>query len=114
MSLTNKEIIWLNRDNSVDFSLYSDSSAADLASVTEIRLALGSVVVTSTDSAAGLIRWNQSGYATGEIRIMAGLSTLLSTGRYNASLVVFDAASTNGIVWDDNIPITIKSDPLAT
>ena len=114
MALTNREIIYLNRDNSIDLQVYSDSSAADLASVTEIRLALGSVTISSTDSVNGLIRWNKAGYETGEIRILAGLSTALSTGRYNAALVVFDAGSTNGIVWDDNVPIHIKSDPLTT
>lgn len=112
MALTNDEIIWLSRANSIDLKLYADSSAVDLGSVTQIKLNLGSVVIDSTDSAAGNIRWNQVGYDTGEIRIFP--STAMSTGRYTAKLVVFDPSNTAGVVWDDDVPIRIKSDPLAT
>jgi hypothetical protein len=114
MALTNEEVIWLNRDNSIKLQLYANSSASDLSAVTQIKLAFGSVTLDSTDASAGVIRWSQAGYETGEIRIIAGASTLLSTGRYNASLVVFDPSNTAGVVWDDDIPIRVKSDPLST
>jgi hypothetical protein len=52
------------------------------------------------------------GYDTGEIRIFP--STAMSTGRYTAKLVIFDPSNTAGVVWDDDVPIRIKSDPLAT
>jgi len=114
MGLSNEEIIWIGRDNSIDLRLYADSTEVDLASVTEIRLAIGSVVVTSTDSASGEIRWNQAGYDTGEIRILAGSNTALSTGRYNGALVVYDPTNPLGVVWDNDIPIRVKPNPLST
>ena len=94
--------------------MYSGTTAVDLTAVTEIRLALGGVVLTSTDSTSGLITWNQSSYATGEIRMALGGSSNLSTGRYTGKLVVFDPSNSSGLVWDDDIPIRIKSDPLTT
>ena len=114
MALSNDEIIYLDRDNSVDLVLYSNSSAQDLSSVTEIRLVAGSAIVTSTDAATGFIRWNQAGYDTGEIRIVAGGATQLSTGRFTGALVVFDPSNTSGIVWDDDIPLCVRADPLST
>lgn len=114
MALTNEEIIYLERGNSIDLVLYANSSVQSLASVTEIRLAVGSAIVTSTDAAAGFIRWDQAGYDTGEIRIVAGSATQLSTGQFTAALVVFDPSNTAGVVWDDKIPLRVKADPLTT
>ena len=114
MALSNEEVIWLGHDNSIDLRLYSNSSEVELSGVTQISLSIGSVVITSTDSASGMIRWNQPGYDIGEIRILAGSDTSLSTGRFDGSLVVYDPSNTLGVVWDNSIPIRIKSDPLAT
>lgn len=118
MALTNYEVLYLGRDNSINLQLWAsgtgttESSAVSLAAVTEIKLRLGSAVINSTDAAAGVIRWNQAGYKTGEIRISA--STLLSTGTFNAALAVIDPTNSTGVIWDDDIPIRIKSDPMAT
>jgi hypothetical protein len=114
MALSNEEVVWIGHDNSIDLKLYSNSTAVELASVTKITLSLGTVAVSSSDAASGSIRWNQSGYDVGEIRIMAGSNTALSTGRYDAALIVYDPANTLGVVWDNSIPIRVKSDPLAT
>ena len=115
MALTDVELIHLGRDNSIDFILYADSAAQDLSGVTEMRLRVGSVVVTSTNSTTGRIRWTGTGFATGEVRIFAAGSVAdLSTGRFTASLVVYDATNTNGVLWDDNIPIRVKQNALTT
>lgn len=115
MVLANEELIWLGRDNSIDLLLYANSSAVDLAAVTEMRLSLKNttVVLVSTDSTAGIIQWGSTAYATGEIRIAAGGSTQLVAGRYTATLVVFDPSNTDGIVWDNDIPLRVMADPLA-
>lgn len=121
MSLTNNEIVWIGRDNSIDLQLWasgtgsSASSAVLLTAATQVSLRLGQTVINSTDSTAGYIRWLQPGYKNGEIRIFLGATTLaLSTGYYNAALVVFDPSNLSGVVWDDDLPIRVKSDPLAT
>jgi len=115
MALTDKEIIHIGRDNSIDFVLYADSTTQDLSAVTEMRLRVGNVIVTSTDSAAGDIRWSGAGYGTGEVRIFAGSTALgLSTGFFECALVVYDPTNTNGVVWDDDIPIRVKQNVLTT
>lgn len=116
MALFNEELIWLGRDNSIDLVLYSDSSAVDLTAVTEMRLSLKNttVIITSTDNGSGLIRWGSTAYETGEIRIIAGGSSVLIPGRYTGTLVVFDPSNSSGIVWDNDIPIRVMADPLAT
>ena len=108
------EIIYLGRSNSIDWILYADSTIQDLSGVTEMRLVVGSAIVTSTDSTAGNIRWNQPGYDPGEVRIFAGGTTGLSTGKFTGALVVYDPSNTAGVVWDDNIPIKVKQDFLTT
>jgi hypothetical protein len=116
MALTNEELIWLGRDNSIDLKLYSNSSAVDLAAVTEMRLAFknSTVIITSTANTTGIIRWGSTSWATGEIRIIAGGSTALTPGRYTGTLVVFDPSNSSGLVWDNDIPIRVMANPLAT
>jgi len=115
MSLTDTEIIHIGRDNSIDLLLYADSTLQALGSVTEMRLRVGDVIVTSTDSTGGAIRWDGTGYGTGEVRIFGGDTSLgLSTGFFTASLVVYDTTNTDGILWDDNIPIRVKQNVLTT
>lgn len=116
MALVNEELIWLGRDNTIDLLLYSNSSVVDLTAVTEMRLAFknSTVVLTSTDSGSGLIQWGSTAFDTGEIRIVAGGSTLLVPGRYTGTLVVFDPSNSSGVVWDNDIPIRVMADPLAT
>jgi hypothetical protein len=105
----NKEVIWKGHDNSVDLQLFSNDSAVDLSPVSEMRVVFDdSVVVKSTDSAVGSIKWNQSGYSLGEIRISAGTYSCLSTGVHIGTLVVYDGSNPNGIIWDD-VPFMIRS-----
>ncbi len=116
MTLTDVELIHLGRDNSIDFRLEADSTWQDLSAVTQISLRISDEVLTSTDSTGGAIRWAGTGYVTGEVRIFAGNATAvtLSTGRFTAALVVYDPTNTDGVLWDDNIPIRVKSNVLNT
>ena len=116
MTLTDVELIHLGRDNSIDFVLYADSTQQDLSAVTQIDLRISDEILTSTDSTGGAIRWSGAGYGTGEVRIFAGTATSvsLSTGRFTCALVVYDPTNTNGVVWDDNIPMRVKSNVLTT
>ena len=117
--LNNDEVIFLGRDNSIDLILYSNGSAVDLSAVTDMKLAFygTTVILASTNASTDAIRWAQSSFELGEIQIEAGGSSLLTPlygKRYRCSLVVFDPSNSTGIVWDDNIPIRVKADPLAT
>jgi hypothetical protein len=118
--LNDDEVIFIGRDNKINLILYENDTAVDLSAVTQIRLAFANttVVLTATASTGPVISWAQTTYATGEVVINAGGSSLISSvmagRRYRCSLVTFDPDNSTGLVWDDNIPVRVKADPLAT
>jgi hypothetical protein len=105
------EIVYLGHDNTIDFILKASSIAQSLGSVTQMTITIGSTLVANSSAASGAITWSGAGYDTGEIRIKLGDQSV-SAGDYNAPLVVYDAANTDGIVWG-YIPVVIKADPEA-
>jgi len=95
------DTIYLGHDNTVDLILKVDNAAFALTSVTSITATFGDVTITSTDKAAGTIRWSQVGYDTGEIRLaMGSLETITASKKpYDVPIVTYDAVNTTGIVW---------------
>lgn len=102
------EILYLGHDNSIDVILKSDSSAVDTSGFTRMTISIGSVALESTNADDGMIRWNKAGYDVGEVRLYLGNSSRLDKGQEQASLVVYNATATNGIVWGE-IPLIIKA-----
>jgi len=114
------EVVYVTRDNRVDLRLkadYNDGNGmdyVDLAAATRMDIIVGSITVTSTNTANDVIRWAQVGYATGEVRMWLGqytylvgtTPTYLPTGRYDAPLIVYDPTNTHGIVWG-HVPIHV-------
>jgi hypothetical protein len=92
------EIVWLGHDNTIDLLLKANGIAQDLSAVTKITATFGTVTITSTDKAAGVITWDQAGYDTGEIRMDLGGEAINARG-YIIHIVVYDPSNTNGIVW---------------
>jgi len=113
----NTETVYLGHDNSIDLILkskippYGPWSAIDLSGVSKITLKIGSKLVESTNQASDLIRWVQSGYVTGEIRMFLGSlsSTDVPPNLYSAFLTVYDSSNDDGIVWG-MIPLIVKAD----
>jgi hypothetical protein len=102
------EIVYLGRDNTIDLLLKADDVAVDLSSVTKITASFGSVLVSSTDSAAGAIKWSGAGFDTGEIRIDVGAETIPVKTKYSVPIVVYDAVNTNGVHWGE-VPVQVKA-----
>ena len=102
------ESLFLSRDNTIDLILKEDGVAVDTSGFTSITLSFDAELVTSSNAATGAIMWNQSGYATGEIRIDAGAETI-TAGTYDAVLIVRDATNTNGIRFG-TVSITVAAD----
>ena len=103
------EKVFLGHQNPIRLVLKENSSAIDASLITSASITLN-CKIESADGAAGMIRWNQAGYETGEVRLYLGLSTKLQPGTYKAPLVLYDATSTAGIVWG-NIDIQVLKDP---
>ncbi len=112
MALIITENVILGRDNSIDLILKENGTAIGTSAVTRIDLLLGKTLITSTNNSTHAILWNQAGYLTGEIRIFIGQSSYeVKPGKYMAQLIVYDALSTRGIVWDDDVPIRVLPNP---
>ena len=106
------ERVYLDRDNSIDVILMADGSAADLSSVTRMTLAVGSVTLDSAVIAhAGVFDWATSG-ASGILILNLGAQSL-TAGDYDATLTIYDATYTTGLIWGD-IPLTVEATTAGT
>ena len=105
------EIVYLERDNRIDLLLKANEVAVDLTSVTRIDLVAGTSTITSANQSGDPIRWAQSGYAAGEVRLTLGGEDLdASPNPYAAHLIVYDASNPGGIVWG-SLRILVKDTP---
>ena len=106
------EFVFLGHDNTVDLKLFADNQdglgfvATDLENVTKITATFGAVFIESTDKVNGLITWDQPTYETGEIRMKLGAQAL-GAGDVDVALVVYDASTLGGIVWDSQMPFRV-------
>lgn len=118
------ETVYLSHANRLDYLLKfqsggsTESSAMDLSGVNKMSITLGSLRLDSTNSTAHVINWtgcSSGSYNTGEIHITLGTVTAISTGVYDAVLVVYTSdATAQGYVWGDPIPINIRANPEGT
>ncbi|MCP3680268.1 MAG: hypothetical protein GY782_08485 [Gammaproteobacteria bacterium] len=105
-----REIVYLNKDNSIDVILKENSTAISTTAITQMKLTVGAIVVESTNNSTHAILWDKTTYATGEVHLILG--TTLSTaelGNYDAPLTVYDSAHTNGLVWGE-VPLLVIKD----
>lgn len=115
------EVVYLGHNNTIDLQLKASSTAVNLASVSKITLTFGDTLVENSSASSGAITWAGASYSTGEVRIKVGslmssssASTyLLSPGHYDATLVVYDASHSSGLIWA-KVPIHVKADPEAS
>jgi len=92
------ETVYLGHNNLINLQLKADGVAFDLSDITKITATFGTTLISSEDKAAGLITWDQEGYATGEIRLNLGGQSITSD-YYEVPIVVYDASHAEGIVW---------------
>ncbi len=106
------EKVFLGHTNTIDLILKSNNTAVDLSGVAKMSLTFNGVTISATAStdATSIIKWNQTGYATGEVRLNLGAQATLSTGLYDVPLVVYESTSdTDGVMWGD-IHILVKEE----
>jgi len=105
---TDREIIWLGRDNTIDLVFYAEQSSGttivDLSTVTQIDVTFGSGTTVSSSTSPTLFSGVTS--PIGEVTFKFG-SVDLTSGKYRSEIIVYDPDNSNGIVWD-KIPIIVK------
>ena len=109
MAATNRETIWVGRDNTIELILKANNVAQALSSVTHMELVVSGVTYSSVTP--GYFDWQNrvstSGTTTGWASLSFGGATNLTPGTYDCELIIYDAGNLQGIVWGE-IPIRIK------
>ena len=94
-----KEIVYLDRDNTVDLLLKADGSAQDLSAVTRMVLAdVGGKFTVDSAVSASAFDWDTG--TTGKVIIDIGGEDL-PAGVYTVRLILIDPTNSNGNVWGD-------------
>ena len=104
----NPEIVYLGHDNTIDLILKADGTAQSTTGFTKVTATFGETLMSSVNHETGTIKWDNSGYSTGEIRIDVGAQTI-APGIYSVPIIVYDATWTTGLVWG-NIDVEVKED----
>ncbi len=111
-----REVAYLGRDNTISVRLLDNNVPVDLTSVNRVILKLGSSVVDS-DEVAGVFDWNSPG-TDGVLKMNLGTTSAppcnVQPGRYYATLIVYDSANDDGVVWVEpasrtKFVVTVKS-----
>jgi hypothetical protein len=84
-------------DRTHDFGLREDGAALSLESVTQIDINIGGVTVVSTNQPSDLVRWEQQGYSTGEVRCFPGRVPGIQLGWQPCWLIIYDPTLPNGV-----------------
>ena len=96
------EKLYLERENTIDLILKADDVPIGTSAITKINAVFDTVTISSTDKAAGEIKWDQGGYETGEIRLDCGGNAELKTqggGTWDVPIIIFDPSNPTGIDW---------------
>jgi len=98
-----REIVYLGRDNTIDWQLQADSVAVDLASVTRMVLQIGDVTIDSDTDGMGEgnpFYWTGGVPTEGVANLFLTLGGAeLASGIQDAKLIVYDPDHAAGLVW---------------
>lgn len=104
-----EELVYIgDYHNHNDFLLTNGGVAIDMSAVTQIDANIHGVDVVSTNQSADLIRWDQAGYQSGEIRCRFGAAPGLVPGSHPLRFVVYDPTNPNGVVFDDMTLLVVQ------
>ena len=99
-----RETIYLGKNNAIDLQLQADGAAVDLSSVTRMILRdVGCLWEVDSTTSAGAFDWSAGG---GALSLRLGDETI-PPGTYNCWLIVIDPTNTDGIVWEEQIRLTV-------
>jgi len=106
-----RQILWIGRNNSLDFLLKEDGTAIDLAAVTKMELEFDSAhVVTDSTPGSYPIKWEFTPEVTGKVSLQLGNDENVPTELekyYKAELILYDPTNEEGVTWGE-IPLFTK------
>lgn len=99
-----RETIYLDKNNAIDLILLADGVAVDLSSVTRMILRdVGCEWEVDSATSAVAFDWSAGG---GVLSLRLGDETI-PPGAYNCWLIVIDPTNTDGIVWEEQLRLTV-------
>jgi len=90
-----REIVYLNRDNTIDIILKADGTAADLSSVTKMEIIVDDSTTISSVTSPDAFDWFEG---SGKLILALG-DEGIDAGSYDAQLIVYDVDNPDGIMW---------------
>jgi hypothetical protein len=115
-----REMIYLGKDNTIDWQLQADGAAVDLASVTRMTVELSDGTTTTTLDSAELdgngegnaFYWIGGEVESTEANLFLGLGDAaenegLATGFHRLRLTVYDPDHADGVVWISSEPVQV-------
>lgn len=99
--MINEQTVYIGRDNTIEMALLKDGASIDCTLLTRCMVLAEDKVlntVTTLDSQTHPEWFDRSNK---DKLIMKFGQAGLAAGRYAATLIVYDAGRTNGIVWED-------------
>ena len=98
-----KEVIYKNRDNTIDLQLSSDSGVADFSGVTKVELSDESLGIISSDTNSSYFDWAAGG---GVLKLSLGMMDGLVVGSScRFSIILYDDDNTHGVNWGKFIAV---------
>jgi len=98
-----KEVIYKNRDNTIDLQLSSDSGVADFSGVTKVELIDESLGIISSDTKSSYFDWAAGG---GVLKLSLGMMDGLVVGSScRFSIILYDDDNTHGVNWGKFIAV---------
>lgn len=114
------EVTYLGHDNTIALALWKDNDSGvltlltndEMDAITEITASFGSTKVSTlaANKATGAIRWSQTGFATGEIRLLLGDQSITADLYPKVPIIVYTASGDDGVIYAE-VPISVKADP---
>lgn len=89
-----EELIYLGRDNEIALQLSTDGVTMDHTTITRVQAVVGTLVIDSNSIPTAFDFTHLD-----RLILRLGNVVGLMAGRYTATLIVFDASHSNGVVW---------------
>ena len=100
------QAVYTSRDNILVFELLDEGAEIpDYSSLTRMLLTMTGTTVYEVDSAVNPELFS---VANGRVEISVGLSAV-EVGEYVARFDTWDPTNTNGIVWVNDLPVTVHA-----
>lgn len=107
-----RETIYDGRDNVVSLVITEDGvPVSDLSGLTRVVLTVGGVAVDSDDAGSDVIWWTDSAVYDGQtvdvLKLRLGHQNIPLGTYTNGCLILFDAVATSGIIYADDMKLTV-------